>query len=807
MGWLRRLLGFADSATTEPAREGTRSSPAGRARVENDRRRPFEVIEAGLSAWQAGDPVEAERFLRQGVDRYRRVLPDEADYALGRLGALLIEQDRPGEAEAILSEAIESGTDIPAVIADYMGLIEPLKEHGRWTPETSARVESTLRSGLRAAGQRSARARDTAYHTLALFLVREQRGEEAEQVIKGGLALAPDDGPIWSVYRDLYLLRRDAPQVVDAAVRAADGTDYQEHAWDELRSIAQGVASAGDTELAEAIARHTAERARHDGDERNHWSAIGTLGHIIERADRLAEAIEIWQRASDEGSDDPTTANRLSMHRERAREYAGAIEVIEAALDRSLPGNVEEQMRKRLERCRARLEKRSRQDVAAFSICSGSDAMRLVFQTRVTPMIREFSVGGGVGRSWGHRRNSGVWIEWVLNDGAMSARREDLARQRSIKFAASGAAIGATQTGPVDECVTELAFLSPQGTLLGQAQLPNAASEIAEVPGAGWFVGCRDGGLYAFTSAGDHLWTWWTPGARGFSGDRYLRPCPYYVAGDRDHALVSSFGTIYCISPDGEARWSFDLPDSGSHGADERSFTVGVPSAVAGAYGALTLPPSASRDEVKSAYRRKAMASHPDLHPDDPAATERFQRVHSAYETIMSASSDDRSADDASLTLEIRFARPPHVARMVAAIGHAYVGADHGQIYVLGPDGSLVRVHALGEGYAHPIVDAAGDLLAAWCDGFLFYFDGTRLRNLVECAVAPDGVGAFGGGLYLWHGKRIEVVDRAGREVWAAEFARSINAVEVHEDQLIVAGGVLAGFRWLGNQAEARHRA
>ena len=733
-------------------------------------------------------------------------MPDEADFALGRLGALLIERDRPDEAEAILAEAIESGTDIPAVIADYLGLIEALKENGRWTPEASARVESTLRSAVRAAGQRSDRARVTAYHTLALFLVREHRSEEAEQVIKGGLALAPDDGTIWSVYRDLHLLRRDAPRVVDAAVRAADGTQYQEHAWDDLRRIAEAIASAGDTELAEAIARHTAERARHDGDERNRWSAIGTLGRIIERAGRLAEATEIWQRAFDEGSDDPTTANRLSMHRERAREYAGAIEIIEAALDRSLPGNVEEQMRKRLERCRARLEKRSRQDVAAFSIRSGSDAIRLVFQTRVTPMIREFSIGGGVGRSWGHRRDSGVWMEWALSDGAMSARREDLPRQRSIRFGASGAVIGATQSGPVDECVTELAFLSPQGTLLGQAQLPNAASEIAEVSGAGWFVGCRDGGLYAFTSAGERLWTWWTPGARGFIGDRYLRPCPYYVSGDRDHALVSSFGTIYCISSDGEARWSFDLPDSESHGAGERSFTIGVRSAVTSAYAALTLPPSASRDEVKSAYRRKAMASHPDLHPGDPEATERFQSVHNAYETIMSAPIDDSSDHDASLTLEIRVAQPPHVARMVAANGHGYVGADHGRIYVLGPNGSLVRVHALGEGYAHPIVDAAGDLLAAWCDGFLFYFDGRRLRNLVECAVAPDGVGPFGGGLYLWQGKRVEVVDRSGREVWVAEFARSINAVEVHEDKLFVAGGVLAGFQLIGNQAGARHR-
>ena len=57
------------------------------------------------------------------------------------------------------------------------------------------------------------------------------------------------------------------------------------------------------------------------------------------------------------------------------------------------------------------------------------------------------------------------------------------------------------------------------------------------------------------------------------------------------------------------------------------------------AYAVLEISPSATDDEVKSAYRRMAMKNHPDrvstLGPDvQKAAAERFQQISEAYETI-----------------------------------------------------------------------------------------------------------------------------------------------------------------------------
>jgi len=51
-------------------------------------------------------------------------------------------------------------------------------------------------------------------------------------------------------------------------------------------------------------------------------------------------------------------------------------------------------------------------------------------------------------------------------------------------------------------------------------------------------------------------------------------------------------------------------------------------------YTLLGIDQSASGDEIGRAYRRAARATHPDIHPDEPAAGERFTAIAIAYETL-----------------------------------------------------------------------------------------------------------------------------------------------------------------------------
>ena len=117
MGWLKGLFGSDESRPLDSSARAAREIEDVRSRME-----PFEYVSSGLEAWEAGDQERAERLLRQGVDAYRRAEPDGVDFALGRLGAYLLDQARVDEATEVLDEAIARGTDLPAIWRDSLDI-------------------------------------------------------------------------------------------------------------------------------------------------------------------------------------------------------------------------------------------------------------------------------------------------------------------------------------------------------------------------------------------------------------------------------------------------------------------------------------------------------------------------------------------------------------------------------------------------------------------------------------------------------------------------------------------------------------
>lgn len=51
-------------------------------------------------------------------------------------------------------------------------------------------------------------------------------------------------------------------------------------------------------------------------------------------------------------------------------------------------------------------------------------------------------------------------------------------------------------------------------------------------------------------------------------------------------------------------------------------------------YKVLGLEDGASADDVKKAYRKMARVYHPDLHPDDPEATQKMNEINEAYDML-----------------------------------------------------------------------------------------------------------------------------------------------------------------------------
>lgn len=52
-------------------------------------------------------------------------------------------------------------------------------------------------------------------------------------------------------------------------------------------------------------------------------------------------------------------------------------------------------------------------------------------------------------------------------------------------------------------------------------------------------------------------------------------------------------------------------------------------------YKVLGIPNTASQEEIKKAYRKKAKEYHPDLHPNDPEAARKMNEVNEAYDMLM----------------------------------------------------------------------------------------------------------------------------------------------------------------------------
>ena len=666
-----------------------------------------------------------------------------------------------------------------------------------WQASDPTRAEKLFEQGVEAYKRFEPGGVDFALGRYGAFLLDQGRKDEALRVFEEAIARHSDIPAIWSDYlrivsdgRDIESFKRGIELMAGAVKSRVEPEFVLTHA---RRADREGASA-----FAEAIARWVVERAASDGDKDGRWAAVGDLGRILERAGRLDEAMDVWRDAFDEGSRDPDTAGRLSMHLERAKDYVAAIAVIREALSRGLPASVEESLRKRLARCESKTagkspSKAGKTDVAAYSIRRGSTLFEPIFQARLKLSIKNLELIGNAARCLLAAKESSTLVDIDLVNGSELRRVDNLPLLGDTRFAPDGRGIGIRRTAAIGQGPTLLTFIDAEGRVAAESSVPDATSEIALGPDL-WYVGCRNGLLYGFGFDGRQRWTWETPGSKSYDENAYFRPCPYYVASQQSFAVVASIGNIYAVAPNGktlwqavlpnerQTRWEFTIPLQGGRGNEEP-------------YGILGLPLNAPRDQVKSAYRRLALATHPDRNPGDDSAADKFRLLQGAYERILAASPASGAVPTGiKLSIEIPGLGP--TASFVAAnAAGVLVGSSQGRLYIFNGNGSLCEARVLGDGPVRAALRPDGTVGAAWCSDALLFFKENKTVNAAEALDWPRALTMFGDDVVLWRGNEVQVLDPNGRLLWSVEFSKSITGVAAHGDTLVCAAGVLTAFR------------
>jgi hypothetical protein len=343
---------------------------------------------------------------------------------------------------------------------------------------------------------------------------------------------------------------------------------------------------------------------------------------------------------------------------------------------------------------------------------------------------------------------------------------------------------------------TQLFFFDLNGRLLRQVELPDAISEVAQ-HAATWYIGCRDGRVYAHTTDGKRMWRWkWPhgPQAPTIHGVTIGAPTPpsLSVAASGLGVAVGERRLLYLLDHCGQKQWATAIP---RHDLTYRRREMGEPCELPSQQDAheRLIRNGAPLNVRPAAYLRLALGQEEGLF--GPAFTSMVECYGWSDERYLLRAAEGAASDLDNVKVQIGGELYGEVIATIAATDEEIaVGTSDGKVHVFDHEASLLKVTEVAWGPVSTLLVHQNEVRALYAEGLLGRWERGRVAAKVRLPDHRAELATDGEQFLVWKGKTAWLVDGDCRVVWKAEFANRVGSGLMADGRAWILAGRLRSF-------------
>jgi hypothetical protein len=411
-------------------------------------------------------------------------------------------------------------------------------------------------------------------------------------------------------------------------------------------------------------------------------------------------------------------------------------------------------------------------------------------ESRMVPMPRNMCLSEDRIRTIATAQRASVLTDLDARTFTISKQVRNLPIIHQLAMNQEGYSLGYTQHHAKGH-PSDLYFVDPDLRLVGAARPADGCTSFVSQQEK-WIVACRDGGIHCLDRQGKLLWTWRVP-------QRRHPASPVFSLAASDELILAAEGRyLYALSVTGALLWVWQLPRRHER-RHKRILRIPIPDGTGSyrwALETLGLGERPTPDQIRHAHRRMARRAHPDFHPDDATAPERFRAVQKAYEYLMHLRHRDENMIEVSFTIGggSMTARITYLHAQGPAIA---IGTSAGEIYLCDQNANVQAFYEnLGTQGVYSMVLKDGRLDSAYCSPRVYRFDRFNGGSALASEELPEywiRLTSHGEDVLAWGWKTLWLFDRGARLKSHHELDRKIAGVTAsHGETVVLAGHLLA---------------